>query len=404
MEVESPTIQSILVVNEFPDIFSDELSGLPQEREIEFAIDLLPDTHPISIPPNRMASAELKELKKQLKDLLEKGFIRPSTSLWGSPVLFVWKKDGFLRMCIDYIQLNKALKDRLNSALVLTLPEGTDGYVIYFDASGIELGCVLMQHGKDTTTPSSVTEVKERQYEDPVLVHYRDTTSQKEKTLFEITEDRVIGETHYSRYSLHPGVTKMYHDIREVYWWDGMKKDIAEVVARCPNCQQVKIEHQKPRGLLQAMEIPTWKWEKCRLPMGWFDIGETTLVGPELVQQAIKKIKLIQERLLVAQSCQKSYADNRQQELEFKVDNWVFLKVLSMKGVMKFRKKKLIPRYIGPYRIIRKVGQVAHELDLPSNLESVHPVFHVSMLRKCIGDPSRIVSVDNVKGHREAII
>ncbi|XP_070040132.1 uncharacterized protein [Nicotiana tomentosiformis] len=82
MEVESPTIQSIPVVNEFPDVFPDEFPGLLPEREIEFAIDLLPDTHLISIPPYRMAPVELKELKEQLKDLLEKGFIRPSTSLW----------------------------------------------------------------------------------------------------------------------------------------------------------------------------------------------------------------------------------------------------------------------------------------------------------------------------------
>lgn len=107
VKVESPTIQSIPVVNEFLDVFPDELPGLPPEREIEFAIDLLPDTHPISIPPYRMAPTELKELKEQLKDLLEKGFIRPSTSPWGAPVLFVRKKDASLRMCINYRQLNK---------------------------------------------------------------------------------------------------------------------------------------------------------------------------------------------------------------------------------------------------------------------------------------------------------
>ena len=90
------------MVNEFPDVFPDELPGLPPEREIEFSIDVLPDTQPISIPPYRMAPAELRELKVQLKDLLDKGFIRPSTSPWGAPVLFVRKKDGSLRMCIDY--------------------------------------------------------------------------------------------------------------------------------------------------------------------------------------------------------------------------------------------------------------------------------------------------------------
>ncbi|XP_070039444.1 uncharacterized protein [Nicotiana tomentosiformis] len=95
--------------------------------------------------------------------------------------------------------------------------------------------------------------------------------------------------------------------------------------------------------------------QKFRSPIGWFDVGETMLVGPELVQQAIEKIKLIQERLLAAQSRQKSYADNRRRDMEFQVDDWVFLKVSPMKCVMRFRKKgKLSPRFIGPYRIIRK--------------------------------------------------
>ena len=104
---EISTLQSVPVVSEFPDVFPDELPGLPPEREIDFSIELMPDTQPISIPPYRMAPAELKELKEQLKDLLDKGFIRPSTSPWGAPVLFVRKKDGSLRMCIDYRQLNK---------------------------------------------------------------------------------------------------------------------------------------------------------------------------------------------------------------------------------------------------------------------------------------------------------
>ena len=81
---ETPTIESVSVVNEFLDVFLEDLSGIPPEREIEFGIDLLPNTQPISIPPYRMAPAELKELKEQLKDLLEKSFIRPSISPWGA--------------------------------------------------------------------------------------------------------------------------------------------------------------------------------------------------------------------------------------------------------------------------------------------------------------------------------
>lgn len=101
---------------------------------------------------------------------------------------------------------------------------------------------------------------------------------------------------------------------------------------------------------------------------------------------------------MTAQSRQKSYSDVRRRDLEFRINDWVFLKVSPMKGVMRFGKKgKLSPRYIGPYRIIRRVGQVAYELELPSELESVHPVFHVSMLRKCIGDPTRVVPTDDVQ-------
>ncbi|XP_070049019.1 uncharacterized protein [Nicotiana tomentosiformis] len=87
--IEVPTLQSAPIVNDFPDIFPDELPGVPPDREIDFGIDMIPGTEPISIPLYRMASAELKELKEQLGDLLEKGFIRPSVSPWGTPVLFV---------------------------------------------------------------------------------------------------------------------------------------------------------------------------------------------------------------------------------------------------------------------------------------------------------------------------
>ncbi|XP_070044580.1 uncharacterized protein [Nicotiana tomentosiformis] len=268
VKVESPTFQSFPVVNEFSDVFPEELSGLPPERETEFAINILPDTRPISIPPYRMELVELRELKEQPRDLLEKGFIRPSTSPWGEPVLFLRKKDG------EGIQV-----DTQNIEAVRTWPRPTTPTEVrcflnlasYYRRFVEEFSSVsapltkLTQKGakfqwtdacdtgvtiQDTTTFSLVTEVKERQYEDLVLAHYRDTTPHKEKTSFEITGDgvlryrgrlcvlnvaglcrQVMGETYYSCYSVHPGATKMYHDIKEIYWWDGMKKDIEEFVA-----------------------------------------------------------------------------------------------------------------------------------------------------------------------------
>ncbi|XP_070050468.1 uncharacterized protein [Nicotiana tomentosiformis] len=239
VKVESPTIQSIPVVNELPDVFLNELPVLLPEREIEFSIDILPDTLPISIPPYRMTHAELRELKEQLRDLLEKGFIRPKTEHVDHlrTVLRVLPKGKL------YAKFSKC-EFWLNSVAFL-------GHII----SGEAIDLWVAYHIQDTATSSLVTEVKECQYEDHVLAHYGDTTPQKEKTPFKITGDgvlryqgrlcvpnvegphrQVMGETHYSRYSFHPGATKMYHDIREIYWREGMKKDIAEFVAQCINC------------------------------------------------------------------------------------------------------------------------------------------------------------------------
>jgi len=104
-EREGPSI--IPVVHEFADVFPDEVPGLPPNREVEFSIDLVPGTAPVSMAPYCMALAELVELKKQIEELMAKQFIRPCTSPWGAPVLLVKKKDGSSRLCVDYRQLNK---------------------------------------------------------------------------------------------------------------------------------------------------------------------------------------------------------------------------------------------------------------------------------------------------------
>ena len=104
---EGTRLEDIPIVKEFPDVFPDDISGLPPDREVEFTIDLILGTEPISIPPYRLAPTELRELKAQLEEFFSKGFIRPSISPWGALVLFVKKKDGSLRLCIDYRQLNR---------------------------------------------------------------------------------------------------------------------------------------------------------------------------------------------------------------------------------------------------------------------------------------------------------
>ncbi|GJR00346.1 hypothetical protein Tco_0523330 [Tanacetum coccineum] len=112
-ERNDPKLKDISVVREFPCVFPEDLSGLPPSREVEFRIDLIPGAMPVAKSPYRLAPTEMQELSNQLKELQEKGFIRPSSSSWGSLVLFVKKKDGSFRMCIDYREMNKlTIKNR----------------------------------------------------------------------------------------------------------------------------------------------------------------------------------------------------------------------------------------------------------------------------------------------------
>ncbi|KAL2243565.1 UNVERIFIED_CONTAM: Retrovirus-related Pol polyprotein from transposon [Sesamum indicum] len=137
----SPGVLDVPVVREFPDVFPDELPRLPPHREVDFEIDTIHRAAPISIAPHRMAPSELKELKKQFEDLLDKGFIQLSISPWGAPVLFVKKKDGSIRLCVDYRQLNRItiknkyllpwidnLLDQLKGATVFSKIDLRSGY------------------------------------------------------------------------------------------------------------------------------------------------------------------------------------------------------------------------------------------------------------------------------------
>ncbi|KAF5801008.1 putative nucleotidyltransferase, Ribonuclease H [Helianthus annuus] len=113
IEEPKPKIEDLPVISEYPEVFPEELPGLPPDRQVEFRIDIIPGAAPIARAPYRLAPTEMNELRTQLDELLAKGFIRPSSSPWGAPVLFVKKKDGSMRLCIDYRELNKVtIKNR----------------------------------------------------------------------------------------------------------------------------------------------------------------------------------------------------------------------------------------------------------------------------------------------------
>lgn len=131
---------------------------------------------------------------------------------------------------------------------------------------------------------------------------------------------------------------------------------------------------------------------RCRTLVCWEEVSVRNFHGPTIVGETSDKFKLIQERLKVARSRQKSYADTRRRELQFQVGDKVFLKVSPVRGTLRFGQKgKLSRRFIGPYEILSKIGDVAYRLALPPELSGVHNVFHVSMLKKYVSIPSHIL-------------
>ncbi|GJU08780.1 putative reverse transcriptase domain-containing protein [Tanacetum coccineum] len=170
--------------------------------------------------------------------------------------------------------------------------------------------------------------------------------------------DLVMHESHKSKYSIHPGSDKMYQDLNPSYWWPNMKADIAT----------------------------------------YSEVGDSQLIGPELIRDTTKKIIQIKNRLLTACNHQKSYANRRVKPLEFEVGDMVLLKVSPWKDVVHFGKRgKLSPRYIRPFKILAKVSPVAYTLELPEELKGIHNTFHVSNLKKCLAEGDIVVLIDEIQ-------
>nr|GEU42292.1 putative reverse transcriptase domain-containing protein [Tanacetum cinerariifolium] len=422
---------------------------------------------------------------------------------------------------LEDVPIVQDFPEKLCSASILALPEGSEDFIVYCDASIKGLGLVLMQREKVITYGSQQLKVYEKNYIThdmelgavvfalKILRHYlygtkcimftdhkslqhiidqkklnmrqrrwlellsdydceiRYHSGKANKEKLEPRADRIIclnnrswlscygdlktlimHESHKSKYSVHPGSDKMYQGMKQLYWWPNMKADIATYVSKCLMCLRVKAEPQKPSGLLVQLGILEWKWDnitmdfvtklpktqetdgqsertiqtlkdmlrsyvidftngwerhlpvvefslnnsylasikaapfealygqKCRSPVCWAEVRDAQLTGPELVHETTKKIVQMKQRIQAARDHQQSYTNVRHKPLEFQ--------------------GKLNPRYIGPFKVLAKVGNVSYRLKLPQQLSRVHSTFHVSKLKKCLSDEPLAVSLDEI--------
>nr|GEW31349.1 hypothetical protein [Tanacetum cinerariifolium] len=526
--------------------------------KVEFKIELVPGAAPVARAPYRLAPLEMKELAKQLQELSDKGFIRPSSSSWGAPVLFVKKKDGSFRMYIDYRELNKLtikncyplpriddLFDQLQWSIFMDLMNRVcksflekfmimfvDDILIYsknkeeheehlkiilellqkeklyvkfskcefwlysvkflghvINSQGVHVDPAKVEAIKSWTDPKSPTEVRQflrlagyyrrfieglpliammltkltqknktyewgkeedeafqllkdklcygavlMQWEKVIAYAYRkerekplrvrslvftdhkdlmqqilkaqveslkEGNVQKEdlgrmqKQIFEIhtngiryhdkriwlplhggLRDLIMHESHKTKYSIHPGSTKMYQDLRKLYWWPNIKADIATYVSQCLTCAKVMAEHLKPSSLLQKPKIPKWKWENVtmdfvtglsRTPSGYDSIW----VIRQFVH--IKVLGLSPKGPGTQLDLSTAYHPETDGQSERTIQT----------GVIRFGKHgKLSPRFIGPFKVIERIGPVAYKLDLPDKLRGIYDTFYVSNLKR----------------------
>ncbi|GKB94212.1 putative reverse transcriptase domain-containing protein [Tanacetum coccineum] len=332
-----------------------------------------------------------EELSGQLKELQDKGFIRPSSSPWGAPVLFVKKKDGSFRMCIDYRELNKLTIDLRSGYHQLRVHKDDIPKTAfrtrygYFEFTIMPFGLTNAPADWtwDITVGIDISNLKDKLCNVPVLA------------LFDGSKDFVS--------SCLPNVAHVLPRIDNATKDEDPKCWSACCILDFGGSWDVYLPlvefsyNNSYHSSVRCAPFEALYGRKCRSPIMWAEVGEGQLIGPELLQETTENISQIKDRLKAARDRQKSYADKRRKPLEFSVGDHVLLKVSPWKGVIRFGKKgNLAPRFVGPFQIVEKVGPVAYRLDLPEELNGVHDTFHVSNLKKCLADPTLQVPLDEI--------
>ncbi|GJW27517.1 putative reverse transcriptase domain-containing protein [Tanacetum coccineum] len=155
---------------------------------------------------------------------------------------------------------------------------------------------------------------------------------------------------------------------------------------------------QTLEDIIKAAPFEALYGRKCQSPVCWAEVGDSQLTGPAIIHETTEKIVQIKSRIQASRDRQKSYANIRRKLMVFQVGDWVMLKVSPWKGVVRFSKRgKLNPRYVGPFKVIERVGMVTYKLELPQQLSRVHNTFHVSNLKKCLSDESLVILLEELR-------
>ncbi|GJV04539.1 putative reverse transcriptase domain-containing protein [Tanacetum coccineum] len=289
---------------------------------------------------------------------------------------------GKANVVADTLSRKERVKPRRVRAMAMTIQSGVKGLILAAQGEAFKDENVIAKGLNGTYQQMEKREDGSLHYMDRIWV-----------PLVGDVRTKIMDEAHKMRYSVYLGADKMYYDLRDMYWWPGMKKEIAIYVSKCLTCAKVIVDRLTKSAYFLAIREDYSIEKLARLYIDEIVArhGVPTSIISDRDGQFTSRFKAARDR-------QKSYADNKRKHLEFQVGDHVMLKVSTWKGVVRFGKKgKLAPRFVGPFEILERIGSMAYRLRLPEKLSSVHDTFHVSNLKKCLANANLHVPLNEIK-------